>query len=72
LFTSAQTRAILQDGKTKFFEQDLPELEYFLDGNKHKITGRSILALIEKRLAAARVARPTPLRPTGEPKELTT
>jgi len=58
LFTSTQTRQILQDGKTKFFTQDLPELEAFLDGNKLKITGRSILALIRKRLAAGRQPRP--------------
>jgi len=62
LFTSAQTQKILQDGKTKFYEQDLPELDYFLDGNKLKITGASILRLIKKRLAAPRVPRPVPQR----------
>jgi hypothetical protein len=60
LFTSAQTQKILQEGKTKFFTKTLPELEYFLDGNKLKITGKSIQVLIEKRLAAPRVPRPMP------------
>ena len=62
LFTAKQTREILQDGKTKFFEQDLPQLDYFLDGNKLKITGKSIQALIKQRLSAPRQPRPTPLR----------
>jgi hypothetical protein len=60
LFTSKQAREILGDGKTKFFEQDLPYLEAFLDGNKLKITGRSIRALIESRLAKGRLPRPMP------------
>ena len=34
LFTSKQVREILAEGKTKFFEDSLPELEAFLDGNK--------------------------------------
>jgi len=50
LFTSKQAMEILQDGKTKFFEEDRPELEGFLDGNKLKFTGRSIRALIQKKL----------------------
>jgi hypothetical protein len=40
LFTSKQAMEILQDGKTKFYEQDLPELELkegvFLDGNNSR------------------------------------
>jgi hypothetical protein len=50
LFTSKQAMEILQDGKTKFFEEDRPQLVGFLDGNKLKFTGRSIRALIAKKL----------------------
>jgi hypothetical protein len=60
LFTSRQAREILCEGKTKFFEESLPQLDFFLDGNKHKITGRSIRELKERRMAAGRVRRPTP------------
>jgi len=59
LFTSKQAMEILGDGKTKFFAQDLPHLDAFLDGNKLKITGSSIQRLIEKRLAEPRRRRPT-------------
>jgi hypothetical protein len=72
LFTTKQAREILNEGKTTFFEKSLPELDFFLDGNKHKITGGSILALIKKRLAAPRMSRPTPSRKSNsEPKEIT-
>jgi len=60
LFTSRQTREILAEGKTKFFEESLPNLEAFLDGNKLKITGRSIQALIASRLKGGRQFRPIP------------
>jgi hypothetical protein len=60
LFTSAQTQKILQEGKTKFFTKTLLELEYFLDGNKLKITGKSIQALIANRLKGGRQPRPMP------------
>jgi hypothetical protein len=59
LFTSKQTQQILAVGKTSFFKI-LPELEAFLDGNRLKITGRSILAYQERRLAAGRVRRSMP------------
>jgi hypothetical protein len=62
VFTSKQTREILAEGKTTFYEKSLPELEYYLDGNKLKITGGSIQALIKKRLAAPRVPRRVPKR----------
>jgi hypothetical protein len=71
LFTAKQTRQILAVGKTTFFKL-LPELKSFLDGNRLKVTGRSIREYQEKRLAAPRVPRPTPLRSAAEPKELTT
>jgi hypothetical protein len=60
LFTSRQAREILCEGKTKFFQESLPQLDFFLDGNKHKITGRSIRELKERRLAAGRVPRAMP------------
>jgi hypothetical protein len=69
LFTAKQTRQILAIGKTTFF-RILPELKSFLDGNRLKITGRSIREYREKRLAAPRVPRLTPSRATEEPKEL--
>jgi hypothetical protein len=73
LFTSRQTQEILAEGKTKFFEESLPELEAFLDGNKLKITGKSIQALIARRVAGGRKPRPTPSRRgAGELKEVTT
>ena len=71
LFTSRQAREILAEGKTKFFQESLPKLEAFLDGNKLKITGRSIQALIASRVKGGRKPRPTPSKPTGEPKQLT-
>jgi hypothetical protein len=60
LFTSKQAREILCEGKTKFFDESLPQLDFFLDGNRHKITGRSIQALIKKRLAVGRLRRSMP------------
>jgi hypothetical protein len=60
LFTSKQTQEILAEGKTKFFEESLPYLEAFLDGNKLKITGKSIQALIASRVAGGRQPRPVP------------
>ena len=59
LFTSKQTQQLLAVGKTTFFKI-LPELEAFLDGNKLKITGRSILKYQERRLAKPRLPRPLP------------
>ena len=56
LFTSKQAMEILQDGKTKFYEEDRPQLVGFLDGNKLKFTGRSIRALIQKKIEAAGTA----------------
>jgi hypothetical protein len=70
LFTSRQTQEILAEGKTKFFKESLPKLEAFLDGNKLKITGRSIQDLIASRVKGGRQPRPTPSRST--PKQLTT
>jgi hypothetical protein len=62
LFTSRQTQEILAEGKTKFFQESLPKLEAFLDGNKLKMTGRSIQALIASRVAGGRKPRPVPQR----------
>jgi hypothetical protein len=63
---------VLSRGKTKFFEESLPKLDAFLDGNKLKITGKSIQALIASRVAGGRKPRSTPSRSTaGEPKEVT-
>jgi hypothetical protein len=56
LFTSKQAREILGDGKTKFFLEDRPQLEGFLDGNKLKFTGRSIRELIQKKLDKSKTA----------------
>jgi hypothetical protein len=70
LFTSRQTREILNEGKTTFFEKSLPYLDAFLDGNKLKITGKSIQALIASRLEGGRQPRPTPSRAAGA-KQLT-
>jgi hypothetical protein len=71
LFTSRQAREILAEGKTKFFQESLPKLDAFLDGNKLKITGKSIQALIASRVKGGRKPRPTPSRRTGESKQLT-
>jgi hypothetical protein len=71
LFTSRQTQEILAEGKTKFFQESLPKLEAFLDGNKLKITGKSIQALIKSRVAGGRQPRPTPSRRAGELKQQT-
>ena len=60
VFTSKQTQEILAEGKTKFFEESLPKLDAYLDGNKLKITGRSIQALIASRLKGGRQPRPVP------------
>jgi hypothetical protein len=69
LFTSKQAREILAEGKTTFFEKSLPKLDAFLDGNKLKITGKSIQALIASRVKGGRQPRPTPSRRVGEPKQ---
>ena len=71
LFTSRQTQQILAEGKTKFFQESLPKLDAFLDGNKLKITGKSIQALIASRVAGGRQPRPTPSRSAGKLKQLT-
>src|SRR6516225_5492367 len=57
VFTSKQTQKILAEGKTKFFEESLPKLDAYLDGNKLKITGKSIQALIASRLKGGRQPR---------------
>jgi hypothetical protein len=62
VFTSRQAREILAEGKTKFFQESLPKLEAYLDGNKLKITGKSIQALIASRLKGGRQPRPVPQR----------
>ena len=62
VFTSKQTRGILAEGKTTFFEKSLPNLDAYLDGNKLKITGKSIQALIASRLKGGRQPRPVPQR----------
>jgi hypothetical protein len=59
-FTTRQAREILQDGKTKFFTKVLPQLKSFLDGNKLKISGRSIREYQEGRLEQGRQVRPMP------------
>jgi hypothetical protein len=70
VFTSKQTREILAEGKTTFFEKSLPNLDAYLDGNKLKITGKSIQALIASRVKGGRKPRPTPSRSAA--KELAT
>jgi hypothetical protein len=67
LFTSRQTRQILNVGKTTFFKV-LPQLDAFLDGNRLKITGRSIREYQGRRLAVPRVARPMPQLHKSKPK----
>jgi hypothetical protein len=62
LFTAKQTREILAEGKTTFFEKSLPNLDAYLDGNKLKITGKSIQALIASRMKGGRQPRPVPSR----------
>lgn len=57
VFTAKQTQRALAVGKTTFFEKVLPELEAYLDGNRLKITGRSIQAYRERRLAEPRGKR---------------
>jgi hypothetical protein len=59
LFTSEQTQRLLAVGKTTFFDKVLPQLQAFLDGNKLKISGRSIREYQERRLAEPRQPRPT-------------
>ena len=62
VFTSKQTQEILAEGKTTFFEKSLPNLDAYLDGNRLKITGKSIQALIASRLKGGRQPRPVPQR----------
>jgi len=50
-FTTLQTRQLLAVGKTRFFEEVLPELESYLEGTRRVVTGRSIRAYRERRLA---------------------
>jgi hypothetical protein len=50
-FTTKQTRQILAAGKTRFFEDILPELESYLEGTRRIVTGRSIRAYRERKLA---------------------
>jgi hypothetical protein len=52
-YTVAQTKRILAAGATTFFETVLPELESYLRGNRRIITGRSILAYRNRKLAEA-------------------
>ena len=58
-FTTQQTRQILGAGKTRFFEHILPELESYLEGTRRIVTGRSIRAYRERRLAEPPVKRAT-------------
>jgi hypothetical protein len=58
-FTIAQTRQILAVGKTRFFEHVLPDLESYLEGTRRIVTGRSIRAYRERRLAEPPVKRVT-------------
>jgi hypothetical protein len=58
-YTTQQTLLILATGKTNFFENILPHLEHYLDGNRLKITGRSIKEYRERKLAEPRRKRPT-------------
>jgi len=60
VFSSKQTQFILNVGKTKFFEEVLPKLKAYLDGNKLQITGQSILDYQEERVAEGRQPRPMP------------
>src|SRR5262249_48379396 len=64
--TAKQTRQILAAGKTRFFENILPELESYLEGTRRIVTGRSIRAYRERRLAEPQQKRPTPH--VGNPK----
>ena len=57
-FTTKQTRQILAAGKTRFFEDILPELESYLEGTRRIVTGRSIRAYRERRLAEPPRKRP--------------
>jgi hypothetical protein len=50
-YTVQQTMQILAVRKTKFFSDVLPELESYLEGSRRIITGRSILAYRENKLA---------------------
>jgi hypothetical protein len=62
VFSSKQTQFILNVKKTKFFQEVLPKLKAYLDGNKLQITGQSILDYQETRLAEQRQPRPVPQR----------
>src|SRR6516164_24048 len=62
-FTTQQTRQILGAGMTRFFEHILPELESYLEGTRRIVTGRSIRAYRERRLAEPRASRPMPQNP---------
>jgi hypothetical protein len=61
-FTTQQARQILAAGKTRFFEEILPELESYLEGTRRIITGRSIRAYRERKIAEPRQKLPTPRR----------
>jgi hypothetical protein len=52
-YTVEQTKRILAVGATKFFKEVLPELENYLQGTRRIITGRSIKAYRERKLAEA-------------------
>ena len=58
-FTTQQTRQILGAGKTRFFEHILPELQSYLEGTRRIVTGRSIRAYRERRLAEPPAKRAT-------------
>src|SRR6516165_3395735 len=64
-FTIAQTRQILGVGKTRFFEHILPDLQSYLEGTRRIVTGRSIRAYRERRLAEPPVKRVT-YKPTKQ------
>jgi hypothetical protein len=53
-FNTAQLRQIFSCGKTTLFEEILPHLEVYYEGTRLKATGRSILALRERKLREPR------------------
>ena len=58
-FSIQETRQILGVGKTRFFEHILPELQSYLEGTRRIVTGRSIRAYRERRLAEPPAKRAT-------------
>lgn len=58
-FTTAQVQQLLAVGKTTLFTTILPQLETYFEGTRRKITGRSIRAYRDRKLAEPRQKRPT-------------